>query len=278
MSFPEYLKVGQKVVFEISGDKAYKYTVQVNNISDTVIDVKLSDNTLNPEKILSGTKGALVGKTDDLQFSFDVVTYSVEDSSHILLKRIHSRSLLRVDAFIALEYKKISDEDYFKKRGKYIHGISHADDEYFLSPGSQTGELLEQQPAIPPEFMSEIRSIHRKLDFIIKLLEKSDTENIFSREPENINISGSGLKFHTCNKFKVGDYLEIKLVLPMFSNIIIEVIGRVVRVVEQTGTCDSKTETAAKFVAINEDDRELVIRYIFKRQRELLRADDMNLN
>ena len=131
MIFSEYLKAGQNVVFEINDGKGYKYTLQVNNVSDAVIDVKLTDNTLSAEKMLSGTKGALVGETDDLQFNFEVEIVSVKDSSHILLKRIHSRSLLRVDAYIALEYNKISDEIFFKKRGKYIHGMSHDNEEYF---------------------------------------------------------------------------------------------------------------------------------------------------
>jgi len=66
------------------------------------------------------------------------------------------------------------------------------------------------------------------------------------------------------------------MVLPISSGVLIEFIAEVVRVVRSTDTVlngdDGANEISVKYAAINEDDREMIIRYTFKRQRELLRA------
>ena len=97
-----------------------------------------------------------------------------------------------------------------------------------------------------------------------------------SEEQTEVNLSGSGMKFKTCDNLKPGDFLDMKMVIPMSSGIVIEFIAEVVRGVKTSDNSinekSDEKEIAVKFVAINEDDREMIIRYTFKRQRELLRA------
>ena len=99
----------------------------------------------------------------------------------------------------------------------------------------------------------------------------------FSSRRFEINISGSGLKFKSQDSINEGDFLDIKLVLPIASGVIIELIGEVVHVEGSSEKNDASQpdmkDIAVKFAAINEDDREFIIRYVFKRQRELLRAE-----
>ncbi len=68
----------------------------------------------------------------------------------------------------------------------------------------------------------------------------------------------------------------------MSTAIVIDFISEVVRVIKSAGNPGSNdpesSEIAVKYVAINEDDREMIIRYTFKRQRELLRASEGSSN
>ena len=101
------------------------------------------------------------------------------------------------------------------------------------------------------------------------LLNKKKFQSIISGPLTEVNISGAGLRFHTDENFKLGDFVELNIVLPPYPYFIIESIGKIVRISRE----NSKTkEVAVKFVAISEDNREMLIKYVFKRQRELLRS------
>lgn len=279
MSFPDYLKKGQVIDLEIEiSGKRPKYMSKVEDISDTTLTIRILEDDFNINDISTGTKGTVWGKRGGLKYSLNAEIESIENSSVIKLKYIPSRSNLRVDAFIIFQYNKITEEKFLEKRIKYIQHMTTDSESYAFAPSRYISEDVETQTNIPPEIISELNSINRKLDFIIKHLEKSGEENIFNREPEEVNISGSGIRFKSNEDFKAGEFLDIKLVLPISSGIIIELIGQVVRcnsLSEKAADSDEKlNEVAVEFAAINEDDREFIIRYVFKRQRELLRAEE----
>jgi len=251
---------------------------KVEDISDTALTIKIIEDDFNINDVSTGTKVTIWGKRGGLKYSLNAEIDSIENSSVIQLKHIHSRSNLRVDAFIIFQYNKITEEKFFEKRKKYIQHMTSDSESSVFAPARYVSEDVETQTNIPPEIINEINSIHRKLDFIIKHLGGVEEENIFNREPVEVNISGSGLGFKCSEDYKPEDYLDIKLVLPISSGIIIELIGQVVRcnsLSEKTADSDERlNEIAVKFAAVNEDDREFIIRYVFKRQRELLRAEE----
>ncbi len=279
MSFLDYFKKDQHIDFEIVTDGIErKYSSIVDEISETAIIIRITEDDFNIKQFKPGSKGVVSGKRKELQFSLDVEIVTVKKPSCIELKRIPSRSYLRVNAFIIMEYKKITDKSEFEKRKKYILNMSSDCEDYLFSSTHQGSEEIEPASSIPSEMLSEIHSIHRKLDYIIKLLGKSDEENIFNRDLVDVNLSGSGIKFKCMDELQPGDCLDIKLVLPVSSRIIIELIGEIVRTVrlseQDEPSVDNRYESAVKFAVINEDDREFIIRYVFRRQRELLRAEE----
>ena len=279
MSVSNYFQEGQVLDFEIEkGDKRPKLMSRVETISNEEFSIKIIENDFDINDITTDMKGIVIGKKRGLKFSIHVEVDSIISPFTVQLRQIHSRSqYLRIDAFIAFKYKKINENEFQIKRKQYVQTMTTDGETSLLASSRYISDELEIQQAIPPEIINEIHSIHRKLDFILKLISKPGNDNIFNREPEEINISGSGLKIKSEDNIQPGDYLDIKLVLPIASGVIIELIGEVVHVEKLSEKKDASqpamNEIAVKFAAINEDDREFIIRYVFKRQRELLRAE-----
>ena len=279
MNVSDYFQVSQILDLEIDkGDKRPKLMSRVESISTDGFSVNIIEDDFDVKDITTGMKGIVIGKKRGLKFSVHVEVETIIPPSRVQLRQIHSRSqYLRIDAFIAFKYKKINDDEFQSKRKQYVQTMTTDGDTSLLASSRYMSDDLEIQQAIPPEIINEIHSIHRKLDFILKIISKPEDDNIFNREPEEINISGSGLKFKSADNLKPGDYLDIKLVLPIASGVIIELIGEVVHVERSSESNEALPQDiqdiAVKFAAINEDDREFIIRYVFKRQRELLRAE-----
>ena len=278
MNFNECLENGQKIEFKIkTGITEYVYTAHVTEVLDAVVKI-LPDKTENLSKIYTSLKGTVKGKKDNLQFVFDVEVLRIKEFSEIELQKVPSRAYSRVNAFVVLDYEIIKDKQILEKKIKYINNISCSPETYNIRSSVLQGEEGETVSGMPSEMTTEIQRLHRKLDYIIRLLSSPEEDNVFIREPVEINLSGSGLKFISADALHPGDFMEIKMILPGAADIIIELIGKVVRVKElciDTDGCVKKSyEAALNFFVVKEDDREYIIRYVFKRQRELLRSEE----
>lgn len=279
MSFADYFSHGQQIEIETAwAGHVKKCGAQIIEVSGTTMKIKLAAASGSLSAFVKESKAIVWGKKNEFKYSVHVTIDSVEDGCNVVLRHIPTRTHLRVDSFLVFSYKRIKDETYLAKRKQYTQQMRADSESYVFMPSRVMTEETEVQTNIPPEVIHEIHSIHRKLDFIIKLLGPSDEENIFKKEPEEVNISGSGMRFRTPEPLRAGEYVEVKLVLPIASGVIIELIGQVVRCIssplEACSDVHRQHETAMTFVAINEDDREFIIRYVFKRQRELLRAEE----
>lgn len=282
MSFNNYLEKGQAIELEIEyKDRRQTYQAQIEEAANGKVVVAVHDPSFKAEEIEPDTKGIVWGKKHGLRYSLYVVIESAAGPHSIILKHVPTRTHLRIDAYIIIEHKTITDDLYLQRRRKYIQNMTPDREGYLFTPTRGLTEEGELQATIPPELISEIVNIHRKLDLIIKLVGKSGRETVFNKEPQEVNISGSGLRFNSSTEYTPGAYLDMKLVLPVSSGILIELIGQVVRVVnrgiQERAAQEPAYETAVKFTTINEDDRECIIRYVFKRQRELLRSEEDTL-
>ena len=82
-----------------------------------------------------------------------------------------------------------------------------------------------------------------------------------------VNISAGGLSTSSEEVFSTDDLVEIRLMLPTAPFMIFYVYGNVVK-------CDpvcQKHETCVEFTEIDDDIREQIAKYVFHRQREILR-------
>ena len=90
-------------------------------------------------------------------------------------------------------------------------------------------------------------------------------------KPRPVNISATGVRMVSEQSLMVGDIIEIGLILPQVPLLFISTAGEVVRSkLVRTGGRDAFA-IAVHFLELSENDREDLIRYLFKRQREQLR-------
>lgn len=113
--------------------------------------------------------------------------------------------------------------------------------------------------------------INRKLDLLININLSDDFRNLMQSKPRPVNISATGVRMVSEQSLMVGDIIEIGLILPQVPLLFISTAGEVVRSkLVRTGGRDAFA-IAVHFLELSENDREDLIRYLFKRQREQLR-------
>ena len=117
-----------------------------------------------------------------------------------------------------------------------------------------------------------LMDINTKLDFIINylLLEK---EGLLSAEKKPVNISAAGIRFSVSFPVKVGDVIEVKLLLPTCPPTALLLYGKVKRVKDLE---DGTYEVALQYLNMTDSVRDEIIQYTLNHQREMRRAKDVN--
>jgi c-di-GMP-binding flagellar brake protein YcgR len=279
VSVSDYLREGQDVSFQIENPEVSpKFISIVEDINNQQFTIRVLDENFKLTDISSNSDVVVYGTKAGLEYTLKVKIEKI-DNNLITLKYIPSRSHLRVNSYVILNYRIISGEEFIEQKNKYIQNISHDTEENLYKSQIFTAEELDlttEHPSV--EILNEIKTLNKKIDFIINHLIKPDDKSILDEEQTEVSLSGSGIKFISSDNLKTGDFLEMKLVLPLSTGIVIDFIAEVIRVIKPAGSLGTNdpesSEIAVKYVAINGDDREMIIRYTFKRQRELLRASE----
>jgi len=111
-----------------------------------------------------------------------------------------------------------------------------------------------------------LKMLNAKLDSLINML-TFQREGFGSLPFAQINISGGGLGFTSMEPYNRGDVLEMKMILPMMPPVALYIYGEVVKVDKQINS----HAIAVKFIAMDEDMRDEIVKFVFRRQREMLR-------
>ena len=125
---------------------------------------------------------------------------------------------------------------------------------------------------INPEIATALEALELKLNYLIAMnLEKTGEAKY---EQRLVNLSATGIGFTTtlpCNK---GDHIMIRLNLPMFPPVRLDLLGEVMSVAAKQGK-QGGTRIGVSFIYRCAQEEEAVVRYLFKRQRERLRTKYM---
>jgi len=113
-----------------------------------------------------------------------------------------------------------------------------------------------------------LSAVNAKLDLLIQHL-MADQERLGDLEQQPVNLSASGIRFQMSQSPAIGTLLELRIMLPGPSAAAVCIYGEVVR----TGpsNTEGKHDVSARFVGMDEEIQEHVMRYIFNRQREEIR-------
>ncbi|MCU0532065.1 MAG: PilZ domain-containing protein [Syntrophales bacterium] len=132
---------------------------------------------------------------------------------------------------------------------------------------NQTAVDLGGLPEIQDQALAEwLSALNRKLDLILNALGAQKLG--FSSLPvRQINISGGGLSFASSEAFNRGDILEIMTVLSAGASVALYIYGEVVA----SDRRSDGFEIGLKFVAMDDQIREEICRFVFERERQILR-------
>ncbi len=192
-------------------------------------------------------------------------------------ERDEGRRFARVEDSFPVIFTVISKDEYKDIKDEYItrRTQDRMEKSYLFEIQSWDSKTRRQIAHLDPTLVRVIKDIYEKLDMILGLLKQKD---IITGEQRSegicLDISGVGLRL-TCNK-KVdkGTVLKLTISPPGTPQFTVIALGEVVRITETGNEKNQKDshELAIEFIAINEDDKEEIIGYTFKRQRELLQS------
>lgn len=144
-----------------------------------------------------------------------------------------------------------------------------------LGPGESTGTIaawetmfedIEPRPEENPRIYEVLFDINQKLNILINHMAERTGFNL--PEAREVNISAGGLRFVSDKSFAEGDRLVLKTCLPTHGQVV-RLKCEVLRSIERHGDF----EVAVKFIDLDEATREKIIKYIFVRQRQVLRHE-----
>ncbi|MEW5743987.1 MAG: PilZ domain-containing protein [Nitrospirota bacterium] len=134
-----------------------------------------------------------------------------------------------------------------------------------------SGERVLAESQVLPDLQDKllndwIKLLNAKLDTVISIL-TFQKEGFGSLPIASVNISGAGIGFASAEKYTAGDVLEIKMILPMMPPVALYVYGEAVNIEKRMDSYYIGT----KFIAIDEEIRDEIVKFVFRRQREILR-------
>ncbi len=171
---------------------------------------------------------------------------------------VHSqnRKYCRVEACIPFACRLVPPEERKKIR-------SHISSATFLTGHKTMPEIHD--PALA-EWMNLVTV---KLDAIIQLL-TLEREGFDSLPFECVNISGGGLRFLSQIKYAMEDTLEIRMMLSLHHPVAIYVYATVVSVSERRAEGDY--DISVQFITMDNAIQDEIIRFVFEREREIIRV------
>lgn len=162
------------------------------------------------------------------------------------------REFSRVDAIIPLGVRPVSSEEKQRIKARISGEIA-----FMGTPSEEPSDRA---------LAEWIKIINSKLDYLINLW--SLREGGFASLPTvEANISGGGMSFVSQSEYNQGDILELKTVLENPLPVAFYLYGEVVKC-EKLGNV---YRVAVKFINIEEDIRDHIVRFVFYRQRQILR-------
>lgn len=159
-------------------------------------------------------------------------------------------------------------------RALYRH-MSHPEEPQ-LCPGGAGAEdknlrerLASGVTGMPEGLTAFLINLDIKLDRLIDYLTRDSITEYFSKQFVVLDLSASGLLVQS-NELQAGEFLEVALFLGELPSVLISGVTQVLRPGRPLPGVGSTF--ALKFVRIRESDREQIVRFVFKEDRQRIRS------
>jgi hypothetical protein len=181
------------------------------------------------------------------------------------------REAHRVDTSFPVEFRRLNENELADIEEE-INSHRTNDRLGLPSPHSDLPsdlEDLKDYQEMSPQILNMWLSIDQKLDALMKLSRQKALRVPNAREGIIKDISSKGIKIKIYDKLKHGEFILLRISPPTFPSFTLDAVGKVLKLDSSEG--DQKIYNV-EFTALNSDDREMLITYVFKRQREILRG------
>ncbi len=136
-----------------------------------------------------------------------------------------------------------------------------------------TTDIIVIDDFLPPQVQDELLNmwlnmLNAKLDYLIRQASPK-REDIVFMNCEPLNISGSGMSLVVQESFKIGDILEIRMVLQTYPSKILYLYGETVRI-EGTPQKAESHIVSVKFRGMNDEVRNEILKFDYKKHRQKL--------
>ena len=187
-------------------------------------------------------------------------------------ERSNTRAHLRMDVAILMQHRKLTPAEC-----EDIETINCNKENNDLSPLAfslrpfMEGEGKEEELGnIDPFILNALIDINLKLNLILSTVSSGGQKNIFTRTPIEVNLSEGGIGFTTTEEVCDGDFFELEMILPVFPIAVIKTVGKAVRV---NSLNEGGNSIGVQYTNIKDEDRDKIVHYLFKKQREWLRVN-----
>lgn len=200
-----------------------------------------------------------------------------KNSFKLKLAGLERREFQRVDSFLMMKYqvfdpKEIEMAKYYvmENEQEFISkSIKDLEKEIVNTEDSEKWLLLLQH------VNNMNKDFNKKLDSIIDMIHEDEAKKSGMKKCPILNISGSGFSFLDDIELKKNDLIKVCVYSGEFESSSLKCLAKVVRNKGRTqrkGFSDKEYyEYSSHIYFIKEDDRERIIKYVFKRQREIIR-------
>lgn len=188
------------------------------------------------------------------------------------------RGFFRIDDEVNLFYKKID--------AKLVTEPHHLNDNILNNCSLSTAlEMVSQDSAVilhrldksHPDVADYLRLIDSKIDLLAQAIMMQGFQ-FKENDTRNVNISATGMAFNCEEALNENDYLEIKLLL-VSSMAVIVTYGRVVyRKNSPSNDNQYPYFIGVDFINMKDEDRELLIKYVVKKQLQQIRDKKQDIN
>lgn len=163
----------------------------------------------------------------------------------------NSRKYSRVNTYMPFDVRLLSPDEHSIK--------SRISDDDIVIDSMRLPEIEDK------ELYAWLSVINTKLDMLLMSKKEDYSEMLF----KPLNISASGMRFSSKQRFEIGDLLEIRIVLHVDPHKILYLIAVVMRV-EQLSFKLNKYNMAVKFMEMTDEIKNELLKYDFSRQAEFI--------
>lgn len=191
------------------------------------------------------------------------------------MTRKERRRYFRIDDEVNLYYKKV-DEKIITQSSLSDNVLANCSLTAALEMISQESRLMMSRiERNTPDIADYLKLIDSKIELLSQAIMMQGTD-FKEKDTRNANLSASGVAFDSEEVLQAGEFLEIKMLLVSCMAVIVT-YGRVIYCKEKQLPEDRYTHVVGvDYVNMKEQDRELLIRHVVKRQMQQIRETKGN--